>query len=72
MKGFVRKRMFHITTKRRGYTIDEYITEYNRNPKPFKPDFETARKRKATAKSSPSSSLPQGYVKSRKGRIVKA
>lgn len=44
LKEFVRNRMKEYTTKKRGFTVGEYMAIYKKNPEPYKPSKQTARK----------------------------
>ena len=71
LKAYVRNRVHLYSNKKRGYTIGEYIEKYNKEGWSFNPEHDSARKRKAPAKKVPPP-IPKGYVRTRKGRIVKA
>lgn len=44
LKDFVRTQMREYTKKKRGYTVEQYTADYNKDPKQFKPKYETKRK----------------------------
>lgn len=44
LKNFVRTRMHEYTTKKRGYTGEEYINDYNKKPEKFEPKYKTESK----------------------------
>ena len=84
LKGFVRTRMHEYTTKKRGYTVEEYKNDYNKKPEPFTPKYPTQSKRVRERNAKPGTQqllrnlgtlhgkhLLEEYRRKRKGQYIK-